>query len=395
MSMHYNSKGPAFYGRFSDGKTAQSYDVDVRLEGSSVEIYGPGPAKHVWPYETLHAAEPLTEYAIDALLSSPATPDASLFVGEGTFARKLAEKAPHLTAKAQRWRHAQPWFAGAALMLLAGFAVWALDLSPSRAVAGLLPDKVRTALGEQVIEDFTGNHAVCETPEGRAALDRLTAKLSQAAGGKATFKVVVSDWGLINAFAAPGEQIVLTRGLIEKAESAEEVAGVLAHEMGHGLERHPEAGIVRAIGFTAAFELMMGGSSGTLGNLGIMLAQLSYSREAEREADQQALRLMKDARIGPRGFASFFRRVMKQEEDSEIGKAISGFEVLRTHPNTSERIAAIEKTPAYETAPALAAADWKALKSICNVKKGGPGSNDDPGSNRPSKSKTDGPGRDI
>jgi Peptidase family M48 len=76
--------------------------------------------------------------------------------------------------------------------------------------------------------------------------------------------------------------IIVTRGLLEKVGSPEEVAGVPAHEIGHVLELHPETAIVRAVGLAA--ELILTGSSSRLANLGILLSQLSYNRAAEREA---------------------------------------------------------------------------------------------------------------
>ena len=56
------------------------------------------------------------------------------------------------------------------------------------------------------------------------------------------------DWALVNAFATPGGQIIMTRGLVQKAGSPDEVAGVLAHEIGHTIELHPEAGLVQGHG---------------------------------------------------------------------------------------------------------------------------------------------------
>ncbi len=113
---------------------------------------------------------------------------------------------------------------------------------------------------------------------------------------------------------------MLTRGLIAKADSPDEVAGVLAHEMGHGIEMHPETALVRALGLSAAAELMLGGSGGTLANIGIVLAQLSYTRDAERNADRHALEILKGAGVSAQGLAEFFTRVTKLEED-EIGIA--------------------------------------------------------------------------
>ncbi len=61
---------------------------------------------------------------------------------------------------------------------------------------------------------------------------------------------------------------------------------------------------------------MLGGSGGTLANIGIVLAQLSYSRAAEREADVHALEILKRAGISAKGFAGFFTRVTKLEGET-------------------------------------------------------------------------------
>ena len=364
--MQSNETEPVFYGRLSDGKSARSEDVDVRLGADGVEITGPNTPHAVWPYDSLSAAEPLTEHAVDALLACKEAPGAWLFVGEGTFARALAQKAPQLTARALRWRHAWPWVVASAAAVLVALAIPFFDLSPARTIASLLPDNARATLGKEVIQSMTSGRRTCEAPAGRAALDRLTARLANATKREIKFKVIVSDWSLLNAFAAPGEHIVLTRRLIEKAESSNEIAGILAHEMGHGLERHPETAVVRAIGFSAGLELLMGGSGGTLANAGLLLAHLSYSREAEREADIHALNILKAAKIPARGLADFFRRVIKLEKKQDLGEAFSKFEFLRTHPNTEERITAVENAPTYEATVAMSATDWKALRKICD-----------------------------
>ena len=109
--------------------------------------------------------------------------------------------------------------------------------------------------------------------------------------------------------AAPGGQIILTRGLVQTAGSPDEVAGVLAHELGHALELHPETGIVRAMGLAAATQLIFAGSAGTVSNVGMVLTQLRYTRIAEREADAHAVRMLKGAGISAKGFGDFFERL--------------------------------------------------------------------------------------
>ncbi len=355
-----------FIARFSDGKTAASRDAEAWIAPSGVAILSAGEREPlIWRYETLDSGEPLSRHSIDALLSSRDQPGATLFVTDPAFARDLAQHAPHLGAGAQRFRSARPWIAAAVVLVLIATGVSLAGLSPARSIARLLPDSARAALGDQVVTSMTEQRRTCDAPAGRAALDRLTARLSEAAGNDRTFKVIVVDWGLLNAFATPGERIVLTRGLIAKAKGPDEIAGVLAHEMGHGLELHPETGLVRGLGMAASLELMLGGSGGTLANVGLILAQLSYSREAEREADEQALRLLRAAGISNAGLIDFFDRVTELERKDGKGGAIERYDVLRSHPQTVERRERVAREPAYTSTPSLSPQDWAALKSIC------------------------------
>ncbi len=223
----------------------------------------------------------------------------------------------------------RPWLWAAAAVAVVVAVIWIAGLSPARTIAYMLPDRARVALGEQALEPLTNGHRTCTASAGRVALDRLSQRLSQAAGGGNAFKVRVVDWPLVNAFASPGECIVLTGGLLEEATGPDEVAGVLAHEMGHGIERHPEANIVRNIG--AATDIMLGGSGGVLTNIGLLLAQLSYSRGAEHEADEHAVRILRGAGISHLGFVDFFKRVHSKEKDLPLANSIGSIDILRTH----------------------------------------------------------------
>jgi Zn-dependent protease with chaperone function len=369
MSTHSDSGGSeGAYGRLSDGKTAAAQDVRVRLGDLGVEIFESGEAPpRLWSYDSLETSEPMTAAAIDALLTSTADPGMTLFVADTAFARTLPAHAPQLTARATRWRHAGPWIGAAAAVAVGTVALFLLDISPSRAVAKLLPDYARTTLGDEALRSMTDGRRVCHTPAGDRALKRLTSRLARASDG-VKFNVVIVDWSLFNAFAVPGEQIVLTRGLLDKAETPDEVAGVLAHEMGHGLALDPETGFVRALGLTAIVQLMSGGSSPTLANIGLALAELSYTREAEHRADMTALRLLKGAGVSPKGFASFFKRVLDIEGKSDLG--VPG--ILRSHPATEERQRLAVSQPEYAATPSLTDEDWAALKSICEESGGEP-----------------------
>jgi beta-barrel assembly-enhancing protease len=355
-----------FPGRFSEGLTAATTSVSVRLVTAGVEFApadaATGGRSRVWDYAGLAPSVSLTEKARDVLLTAAVDPGCSLFVAEPDFVRQLAVRAPHLRARPDRLRTAAPWLGLSAVVVAAFAGLWAADISPARLVAGFIPDAARASMGRQVVASMSGGRRVCSTPAGSAALDKLVARLGAAANAK--FSVVVVDWRLLNAFAAPGEQIMLTRELVQNARSSDEVASVLAHEMGHGLERHPETGVVRMLGMSAALELITGGA-GTLGGAGLLLAQLSYTRTAEQQADDHSYRILRAAGISAAGFRDFFKRAGDMEDKSGVGKTIGQYDIFRTHPQSADRVKRALAQPPYPATPALAEADWQALKDIC------------------------------
>lgn len=371
--MPYDTSQNSFFdGRFSDGKTAAAQDVRAALSTRGVVIrFDRAGSDLIWPYRALATSEPLSTHAIDALVSCVDQPGASLFIPHGQFARALAKVAPQLTTRAARRRAAAPWLWVAAAVVGVFTFISLAELSPARTLARLMPQTVRTTLGEQTIRSVTDSRRVCETPAGDAALQSMMQRLTRGLEGKQSFGVVVVDWDLVNAFATPGDRIVLTRGLIESAQSADEVAGVLAHEMGHATLLHPETSLVRVIGMSAAVELLLGGGSGTLANLGVLLTQLSYTRQAEEEADVEALSLLERTGISAKGLGDFFRRVNKLEgAETSVKTSVKtrsgGFmDMLRTHPPTEERIRRVAQAHKYRATPALTASDWNALRTIC------------------------------
>jgi hypothetical protein len=218
-----------YVARFSDGKTASSRDARVQLGAVGILIEpADGGRGLTWSYDGLTAADPLTTHSIDALLNHSSQPGAALFVPDKGFALALAELSPHLTARAQRMRAARPWLWTAAIAALVAGGIWVADLSPGRTIARLLPDTTRKSLGDQVVAAMTRGRGSCVAPAGLAALSKLTERLSTAAQTKQTFKVVVVDWNIINAFATPGERIVLTRALLRSHPQTEERRKIVA-----------------------------------------------------------------------------------------------------------------------------------------------------------------------
>jgi predicted Zn-dependent protease len=372
---------PAVYrGRLGDGRTAAAVDVAVRCGEAGLEIRPVAADRPplLWRYGELRSGVPLRAGAPDTLLSHEPDGSHTVFVADPAFVRSLAARARHLAPRYQRLAGLRIGAAFVALVAAVTATIWSLDLRPLQSTARLLPQSVRELMGRNVVASLTGSMRVCETEAGRAALDRLTQRLvAVAADNPMPVRVTMINWPLPNAFAAPGGQLVLTRGLVQSATTADEVAGVLAHELGHAVELHPEVGIVRHVAFNLAANVVFAGS-GTGNNIGVMLMTLRYSRDNEREADTHAVRILKGAGISPRGFGDFFERIDNlygekalQRMTPEQRKAQESFEraltVLSTHPATRERLAMVRAQPPYAATPALTDADWRALRQMCNL----------------------------
>ena len=172
--------------------------------------------------------------------------------------------------------------------------------------------------------------------------------------------------------------MVFAAGLIEKAGSADEVAGVMAHELGHIAYSHPEAAIVRVFGLQMLLSLFTTGQGAeTITSMAGVLAVLRYNRAAESEADAFAVKSLKAANVDPRGLQTFFARMQKMktaatastqnEDSSSLRKRIEPLaDLFATHPGTEDRIAAIKPLSGGTRPPILSEAEWTALRKICD-----------------------------
>lgn len=146
------------------------------------------------------------------------------------------------------------------------------------------------------------------------------------------FHFVVAKDESVNAFALPGGFVTVNSGLLEAAESGEEVAGVLGHEIQHALLRHGTRRVLRQLGGSVALSLLTFGYEPTgLSGVAAQLTSLSYDRDQESEADARGVELLLRARVDPRGLVRFFQRL----EEKQQGLAPPVF--LSTHPDSGQR----------------------------------------------------------
>ena len=147
----------------------------------------------------------------------------------------------------------------------------------------------------------------------------------------------------INAFAIPGGHVYIHTGLINASANASELAGVMAHEIAHVLERHSTEQISRQYGLSVLAGLVLGQDPGGLQRLAAEIvaggALARYSREAEREADEVGLQAMNLAGYNPQGMVAMFNTLLASRQTSP-GRVERFFS---THPLTEDRIRATQR----------------------------------------------------
>jgi Zn-dependent protease with chaperone function len=238
----------------------------------------------------------------------------------------------------------------------------------NRAIVSIIPDSWAVKAGDLVVDALYQKYTsdACYTLDGAQALEKLVAEL-RVEGLTYPLRVEVVDNPQVNAMTAPGGRIVIFNGLLKKSESADEIAGILSHEIGHVYYQHPLQGLVNVLGFSIIGSFV-GGDAATIAIVGL---SLSYSRDLEREADRKALEILSASNISAYGILNFFERNQKKNEDN-IAAEIE--DIFSTHPLSEERITTfseyIDQNEAdKQFAPIMSEQDWLALISICDGEK--------------------------
>jgi Zn-dependent protease with chaperone function len=221
-----------------------------------------------------------------------------------------------------------------ALLLFIGYfaMIWA-----AKATIASLPISIDEKIGKLAMDSMEVGKRLDPAHPASKLVQSIVDKLQpHAAIPQMKFKVLVVEAPQVNAFALPGGQIVVFTGLIREAKSAEQIAGVLAHEMSHATLRHGLQSVGQSLGIVAAIQLFVGDIGGLVA-LGAQIAQqsilTSYSRTSETEADLEGARMLHAAKIDPQSMADFFG--LLKEKEGDIPDAIAW---ISTHPQHTTRI---------------------------------------------------------
>ncbi len=238
------------------------------------------------------------------------------------------------------------WVLGFTIFLtLIFYGLYYLRSSFSYALASRVPIEWEEKLGDSALKAMLLGKKVYRDEKILSLLLPVTQPLVEAAkdsGYKFQFYIVEDP--MVNAFALPGGNVVIHSALILEAETPEEIAGVLAHEISHVTERHGTRQLINTIGIFVLVQTLFGDFTGLLAvltqNSGLLL-RAKFSRDFEREADAKGFYYLVSSKIDPSGMIQFFQKVQEIEKKLPVNSENLTF--LSTHPGTEERIVKLKE----------------------------------------------------
>ncbi|MCC2097713.1 MAG: M48 family metallopeptidase [Hyphomicrobiales bacterium] len=347
-------------GVFLDGVNSRKRHVELRA-GLELEIIENGEVIAKWPWDKIHKADAAPG---DLRLLSEDAGLARLTVTDPEFARSIATHAPKLYSGVRHRTSTMRivmWSVAAAISLLvvglfgvpyaADKLAPLLPLSVDRKIGVMVDNQVRTIFGAKT----------CDDPAGRQAYDHLVAKLITATDLKVPLQAAVLNSAVKNAIALPGGRVYFFRGLLDVANSPDEVAGVMAHELGHVHHRDSLRKMLQAGGSSFLLGLLFGDVTGAGAVIfaARTLLDRAYTRKAENRADGFAIDAMKRLGRSAVPMGELLVRITGKQGATKSS-------ILASHPFSEDRLARMKRAaPKIPGPELLTAAQWQALKGIC------------------------------
>ncbi len=196
------------------------------------------------------------------------------------------------------------------------------------------------AMGKAYAQDIERQAKIVDDPIIAEYVNRVGQNLVRNSDAKVPFTIKVIDSEEVNAFALPGGFFFVNSGLILRAESEAELAGVMAHEIAHVAARHGTRQATRGqfVNFASIPLIFWGGWAGygvrQAASVLVPLGFLSFSRGFEEEADLLGLQYLYKTGYDPTAFVDFFEKLQSMEKKKPGTMA----KVFSTHPLTEDRI---------------------------------------------------------
>jgi len=347
---------------FFDGVSSRRRQVALAL-GDALEIAEEGGTPVRWAWDDIRRADSPARVLRLACTTAPSL--ARLEIRDAALAADVTARCMRLDEHQTSRRGVVKivgWSVAAAVSIVC-VVLFGVPLAADR-LAPLVPKPIERRIGDasevQVKTIFGRN--VCADPAGKAAFTKLVNRLRDAAGlddDSMTAGVLPSS--IPNAFALPGGKVYVLKALIDKAESPDELAGILAHELGHLKHYDNMRGLIYNGGTSFLIGLLFGDVTGSSAVIfaSRSVVEASYSREAETAADTFAIEIMHKLGRSPKPAAELMFRITGKE-----GGGLTS--ILASHPLTEDRLARMTKEDRPASGPPLLTdTEWQSLKLIC------------------------------
>jgi len=228
-------------------------------------------------------------------------------------------------------------------------AVWltlltALPLASCGTGLNLVSVDEEWEMGRQIEQDINRQVRIVNDPTLQRYVEQMGQRIvRETPMANRQWKFYVVQDPAINAFNAPGGLVYVYTGLIAQAENSAELAGVVAHEIAHGVARHGTQRLSQVYGLNVAASILLGSDPGlaqqVAGQIVAGGAVASFSRGQEREADQLGVRYMAAAGHDPEGMATLLEKLIadRQRRPGAVEQFFS------THPLTEERVREVRR----------------------------------------------------
>jgi Zn-dependent protease with chaperone function len=347
---------------YFDGTSSRRRAVTL-VFGERLELHDASGPVALWPYADIRRADGPPGVLRITCTEAPAL--ARLEIRDAVIAAELISRCARLDENAPGRRGVGAivgWSLAAAVSIVA-VVMFGVPFAADR-LAPLVPQSFERRVGDvaekQVNAMFGGK--VCNQVSGQAAFTKLVSTVNAAAGLDSPVRAEVLASPIPNAFALPGGKVYLFNGLLARAESPDEIAGVLAHEFGHLKHRDGMRNLIYNGGSSFLIGLLFGDvtGSGAVVFTSRALVTASYSRDAESNADAFSIEVMHRLGRSPKAMGELLTRVTGKEVDKSLS-------ILASHPMTEDRLKRMteEDRPASGP-PLLTAEEWSALKAICS-----------------------------
>lgn len=327
-----------------DGRTAAAVPIQVTVAGGRLVVTTPaGEPLHDVALRTLALSDPFVRAPRQVDLGGGAvvevTDGAALTAALGAAGRPdgLVDRLQ------QRWLAAVAALALTVGLLGVGY-VYGLP-ALIRWTAFALPASAERRLGDGVIELLDGQFlraSTLPTDELEEVAHRLSEAARLGAPGleyRLLFRSVPFKNG-VNAFALPGGTVVILDDLVRRTRGDDRLVAVLGHELSHLSRHHATQRLLEAASIGALAGLLWGDFSAQAANVPAVLAMLGYSRDAEREADEDALRFLHEAGRTAEPLVALL--CLLSDVDREAGQGRVP-DVLSTHPGIESRLARVRE----------------------------------------------------